>query len=396
MNISIILTLSILLLLAYLFDITASKTKIPSVILLLVLGFCVNLISSKLNIQVLNLHPVLPILGTVGLILIVLEGSLELEINKTKLPLILKSSVLAFLPILFISFGIAFYLHHFWNLSFKIGLANAIPLSIISSAIAIPSARSLIRYEREFVTYESSLSDIFGVIFFNFITLNDNYGTETYGSFLFEMVLMLLISFLFTLLLAVLLNNIKHHIKFVPIIILVILIYAVSKIFHLPALIFILIFGLFLGNIEELRNFKMMKQFHTLNFSSDVKKFKEISSELAFLVRALFFILFGFLINPADILNKNTMLMAALITAVIFISRFILFRMFKVTVKPLLFIAPRGLITILLFLSIPKPLQTDYINQSLVIQVIILTAFVLMIGLMFHKKNEGLEEIAES
>ena len=143
MTISIIITISILLLLAYVFDITASKTKIPSVILLLLLGFGAKLITESLNISVPNLNPILPILGTIGLILIVLEGSLELEINKLKLPLIFKSSFVALIPLLVISFGIAYYLNKFENLPLKLALANAIPLGIISSAIAIPSARNL-------------------------------------------------------------------------------------------------------------------------------------------------------------------------------------------------------------------------------------------------------------
>jgi hypothetical protein len=41
--------------------------------------------------------------------------------------------------------------------------------------------------------------------------------------------------------LSFLLNKIQHHIKFVPIVLLIILIYEISKIFHLPALIFILV-----------------------------------------------------------------------------------------------------------------------------------------------------------
>ncbi|MCU0354611.1 MAG: sodium:proton antiporter, partial [Cytophagales bacterium] len=49
---------------------------------------------------------------------------------------------------------------------------------------------------------------------------------------------------------------------------------------------------------------------------------------------------------------------------------------------PLLFIAPRGLITILLFLGIPAAQSIDLVNRSLVIQVIVLTALVMMAGLM--------------
>ena len=79
MSTAIIITLCSLLLLAYLFDVSAPKTKIPTVILLLLLGWGVKNTSIILNIDIPNLEPILPILGTIGLILIVLEGSLELE-----------------------------------------------------------------------------------------------------------------------------------------------------------------------------------------------------------------------------------------------------------------------------------------------------------------------------
>ena len=395
MTIQLIITISILLLLAYVFDITASKTKIPSVILLLLLGFGAKLVTESLNISIPNLNPILPILGTIGLILIVLEGSLELEINKSKLPLILKSSIVALIPLLVISFGIAYYLNHFEHLPLKLALASAIPIGIISSAIAIPSAKNLLNNEKEFITYESSLSDIFGVIFFNFITLNDNIGSKTFGNFSLELLTMLGLSFVATLLLAGFLNKIQHHIKFVPMIILVLLIYGIAKLFHLPALIFILIFGLFIGNIDELRHYKFIQKFHPVNFTKDVHKFREITTELAFLIRALFFMLFGFLIGLGDVLNSETILFALCITLGIFIVRFMILKIFKLQTNPLVFIAPRGLITILLFLSIPISQQIEQIDKSLIIQVIILSALIMMIGLMRYKKPQ-IENINES
>ena len=41
---------------------------------------------------------------------------------------------------------------------------------------------------------------------------------------------------------------------------------------------------------------------------------------------------------------------------------------------PLLFVAPRGLITILLFIGIPEALKIHLVNKALIIQVIVLTA----------------------
>ena len=109
----IIITFCVLLLIAYVFDLTASKTKVPSVILLLLLGWAVKQITVGLTIQLPDFSPVLPLLGTVGLILIVLEGSLELELNKSKFGLIKKSFVGAFLPIIALSFLLAFAFRYF-------------------------------------------------------------------------------------------------------------------------------------------------------------------------------------------------------------------------------------------------------------------------------------------
>lgn len=392
MTTSIIISICTLLLFAYIFDISSARTKIPSVILLLFLGWGVKQVSNFFDIQIPNLTSVLPILGTIGLILIVLEGSLELELTRSKLPFVRKSSLLAFIPIIIISFILGYLIHYYSGISLKSALSNAIPLAIISSSIAIPSAQNLISKNKEFITYESSLSDIFGVILFNFITFNDSFTTQSVGLFLLQIVLIIIISFIATLGLAFLLSKIKHPVKFAPIILLVILIYEISKIYHLPALIFILLFGIFLGNLDELKHIKFIQRLRPEILNNEVHKFKDLTAEMAFLIRALFFLLFGFLIETAEIINTETIIWAVGITAGIFLIRFILLKLFKIAVSPLLYIAPRGLITILLFLSIPLNQISSLVNNSLIIQVIILTALVMMIGLMFNKKKTDEKE----
>ena len=57
-------------------------------------------------------------------------------------------------------------------------------------------------------------------------------------------------------------------------------------------------------------------------------------------------------------------------------------KLFKVPLKPLLFIAPRGLITILLFLSILPENSIGLVDNALIIQVIIISALVMMFGMM--------------
>ncbi len=388
MSTAVIIVICLLMLFAYLFDVSSSKTKIPSVILLLLLGWGVKQATVFFKISVPDLTPILPVLGTIGLILIVLDGSLELEMNKSKIKIIGASSWTAIIQMLLISLSLGYAFSYFGGTTFKTGLINAIPLSIISSAIAIPSAKNLSVHNREFITYESSLSDIFGVIFFNYIALNDNLNTETFGIFLVQFLLMIFVSLISTLCLAYLIGKIKHHIKFTPIILIIILIYTVSKLYHLPSLIFILIFGLFIGNIDKLKRIKIVANLKPEILNLEVQKFKEITSELTFMTRALFFLLFGYLIETAELLNTDTVMWAILITAAIFSIRTIFLRIFRLALSPLLYFAPRGLITILLFLSIPAGQYLETANKSLILQVIILTALVMMFGLIKHKNRE--------
>ncbi|KIX22621.1 sodium:proton antiporter [Flavobacterium sp. 316] len=388
MNFAIIITISVLLLLAYAFTISSSKTKIPSVILLLLLGWVVKQATDFFHIVIPDLNSLLPLFGTIGLVLIVLEGSLELELNKRKIPFVGKTFVTAIIPLFITAFLIGHFFYYFLDSSYKDGLINAIPLCIISSAIAISSVGNLNLFNKEFAIYESSLSDIIGVLFFNFIVLNNVINLESVGNFALQILIMLIISFIATAFLAFLLSRIDHHVKFIPIVLLIILIYAVSEIYHLPALIFIMLFGIIMGNFDELERFKWVKYLKPRSLDKEVHKFKELTVEAAFLVRSLFFLLFGFLMKTEDILNPHTFELAIGIVVLIYLVRAIQLKIFKVKLMPLLYIAPRGLITILLFLSIPTESKIPLVNKALIIQVIVLTALIMMFGLIFNKQED--------
>lgn len=264
---------------------------------------------------------------------------------------------------------------------------NAIPLSIISSAIAIPSVKNLMPSQKEFVIYESSLSDILGVIFFNFIFFNRYINLEAFGNFGLQLLIVVVVSFVATIILSFLLSKIESKIKFVPIILLVILIYEISKIYHLPALIFILMFGLSIGNIDELERYKWLQRFKPEILTKEVKKFKELTIEATFLIRSLFFLVFGYLIEIREVINLDSLKWALLIVAIIFVVRLIQLLISRLPLIPLLFVSPRGLITILLFLSIAPANQILLVNRSLIIQVILLSALIMMFGLMITKKH---------
>ena len=371
-----------LLLVAYLFDVTAGRTRIPAVILLLALGLTVQYVLRWLHISLPDLTVALPVLGTVGLILIVLEGALELEVAPEKVAVVRKSTYMAALPMLVMVFAGAALLFALGLGSFRNLVINMVPLAVISSAVAIPTARALNRGHNEFVVYESSLSDILGVVLFNFVVTNEVIDGWAFLHFGGQLIVMVLVSFVATIGLAFLLRKIDHHVKFIPIVLLIVLIYALSKVYHLPGLIFILLLGLFLGNVGKLSGISIFSRLDPRVLKVQVHKFVELVTELTFLTRASFFLLFGYTINVSELIDTGSLAVALGLVVAIFAIRALFLRLLRLPVLPLLFIAPRGLITVLLFLSIPAVAVVPLISRGLVIQVVVITALIMMVGTM--------------
>lgn len=369
----------------YLFEVLSPKTRIPNVIILLGLGMVCKELAILGNWNAPNFSSVLPELGTIGLILIVLEGSLELKLTKDKKPLLIKTSLLAFLSILTLAVGLSL-LFTFQGYTFQQSIVNSIPLAIISSAIAIPTAKMLSSNDKEFVIFESSLSDIIGVTVFNFLIVNTVINFNSFTHFALEIGISILFSVIGAILLIIILNRLKHKIKFIPIIALILMLYAIAKGLHLPALILILVFGLVVGNIERITQISFLKQFNPSHLIREIHRFEEITTELTFVVRVAFFVIFGFTIDVNTILEINTLLLSLSIFAMILILRVLLLLILRLPVFPLAFIAPRGLITILLFVNIPLHLSIDGVNQTIITQVILLTALFMMFATIFVKK----------
>ena len=384
---NIIIIICILVLLSYIFDLSSKKTKIPTIVLLLILGWIVKQFTTFLNIELPDLHSLLPIIGTVGLILIVLEGALELELNKSKKKTLIKTTFSAIIQIIILMIIFGYGFHFLTGKPLMVTLLNVIPICIISSAVAIPSAQHLNANSKEFVIYESSLSDIFGVIIFNIFATEGAITFLSIGYFTFQLLIMLIISFVASIGLVYLLKQITHHVKYIPILLIIVLIYSISKIYHLPSLIFILLFGLFLNNINDFKRFHFIEKLDPENFNKDIQKFREMIGEFTFLIKSLFFLLFGFLIDANNLLNFQSVMLALIIVCIILLIRYLYFKITKVNVTKLLFLGPRGLITILLFLSIPVSMQIPYVSESLMILVIVFSSLSMMFGIMFKKNT---------
>lgn len=384
----IIIAFCVIILLAYLFDVTSRKTKIPGVLLLVLTGMAIKSTDSYFNFEISQIDVILPVMGTVGLILIVLEASLDLTLSKEKKALIVKSMSSA--VILFLVFTGLFALILSCGLGYDVrtSLINLIPVAVISSAVAIPSAVGLPESRREFIIYESSISDIFGILAFNYVVISNGPLGSGMRSFLLDIIVTLFASVLFSALLAVILHKISHHVKYIIIMTVIILVYALARLFHLPSLLVVLIFGLVMNNSNLFEDGISARFINFKDFSTELNAFKNITSEMTFIVRSFFFVLFGYYTSVFDLLNLKNLLFSVLIVAAIYALRALYLKyIVRIPLAPLLYFAPRGLITILLFLSIPQTMALPFMNTGVVTQIIFLTIFIMAYGTIVFGRN---------
>ena len=403
-TLSILIVLPLLIIFSYVFDIIARKTKFPAVILLMFTGISVRLATTIYGIDDFDfLEGLIPVLGTIGLILIVLEGALELNITVEKLPVIIKGFLAAGLILILNVIAISLAFEHLLGMTHQTAIIYATPLSIISSAVAIPSSAGLRQQEKEFVVYESTFSDILGIMLFNyairqFETNQSLVSAESLLALGGQILGVIVVSLFITFCLFQLLQKIEHHVKFFLILALLILVYAFGKYFHLPALVTIFIFGLFLSNVNALLPGFLKRRLNLEETEKGLHEFHILTAESTFLVKTFFFLFFGFSIKITDFTYTEPFVYGLIIFGIMWALRYVYFTVttFKLSPSPLVFISPRGLISILLFLQIAEIKFLEgtavLIDEKVLLVVILSSMLVMTRGTM---KKEEVETFLE-
>lgn len=382
-----LIILSALVIFSYLFDLVASKTKLPSVLLLLLLGIGLRVLVDNLHLKTFDFLTILPTLGTVGLILIVFEGSLELKYERQKNKLIKGAFLSAFFILIATVSVITFIIYQISGRSLYICFANAIPFSVISSTIAIPSAAALNKKGKEYIIYESSFSDILGIILFNFVISNQHISISSFAGLAMSTTLIIVVSAISCILLLYIMGKISHHIKFFLIISILIMVYAIGQSYHLSSLILILSFGLFLNNADTIKHVWFRTVFIYKNLSNDLTQLYQLSAETAFIIRTFFFVIFGFTINIYELNDQVVIVNGLIMLASIFMIRFIYLKLFrKENSGAEVFIGPRGLISILLYFNLPPALKIPEVGTSFLFVVVLGSSLIMSIGLLLTKK----------
>ena len=389
---NLIIEASIIVIISFWCNGLAKKTNIPSVLMLILLGIFIKLGLDVFADRVPDFASSLEILGTVGLIMIVLEAALELELKREKLIPILKSMAIALIGLVGSAWVAALILFQFIDgMTMQSAWLYATPLSILSSAIIIPSVGALADAKKEFHIYESTFSDIFGIMMFYFLAggLNPAEDGGVVG-FSINLVLTIVIAVVASYAIILIFQRIKSQAKLFLLIAVLLLLYALGKKMHLSSLIIILIFGLIVKNIKLffpgktaifLEEEKMKKIYHDLHV---------ITLETAFIVRTFFFVIFGITIVLSSLLSLKVALVSFLIIASIYLIRWAILRVFVgKDLFPQLFIAPRGLITVLLFYAIPVQAEVEGFESGILLFVIIATSLIMTWAMIKDKKKMG-------
>jgi hypothetical protein len=176
------------------------------------------------------------------------------------------------------------------------------------------------------------------------------------------------------------------------------LIYSIQKLLHLSPLVLILIFGLMLNNhriffpnwtlkkkrlqwlpspaklLDDQRMHELHRDYHLLTL------------ETAFVIRTFFFVLFGMTVSLVSLTDLHVITEGLIICCVLFGVRFISLLLFqRKRIFPLLYIAPRGLITILLFFQIQgaySQFAQPQFNQGILLVIILVTSIIMTIALV--------------
>jgi cell volume regulation protein A len=385
-----LLSLSGVVLASYMFDLVGRRFKVPGVFMLIASGIGVRIALDLVGWHIQFVDRLLPILGTLGLVLIVLEGALELRLSRQGQAAMVRAALCALLGIALTGGAFASVIHWVFGADWLRSWVLATPFAVISSAVAIPAAASLSNEDKEFVVYESALSDIVGVLLFYALLDAQNDVTGAVMNMVNGVVWSTAIGAFMGLLMAALIGRIEAHVRFVPMIFGLIAVYAGSKLFHLAPLISVLAVGLILNNLDRLSHLPLLRALLPLRLDDDVAAFKHLTIEITFVVRTIFFVLLGYSTALSKLAEPDAWLVAGVMLGGAMVCRWILLKgLVGGALRPLVWMAPRGLITVLLYLNIPADLRIESFPEGGLMLSVLGSITLMTVGVISHQTHHA-------
>jgi cell volume regulation protein A len=384
-----------LLALAFAANRLSSWTKMPDVVVLLLVGLLFGPVLKLL--QPSQFQTVTPILGTLALILVLFEGGLELNLRETlhHFPGSLLLATLAYgLSVLSV-----------WLLTWRALHMPAQPallfgavLGCTSSTVVLPILQQITAGERVKVTLmlEASWGDVLAVLTVGALVNIPAGGIV--GSLAQKLSLQIFASVAVAALLGTGWVRLLPHLSEVRYwqvltFSMVLLLYAATEAFGGNGLIAVLAFGLTLSNVRRLSG-RLGESLFGLGLPLETQHQRILSfhSELSFLVRTFFFVLIGVVVELNGL--RGRILLTTGVIAALFLARWVAVQASRWSWKDfsrrdrelIALLLPRGLITVVLALQVIPVLGTDYSFLTSLAFAVILATNLLVVLASFHSK----------
>jgi cell volume regulation protein A len=324
-------------------------TRVPDIIVLLLIGVTLGPILHWINPQ--HFEGVISIVGTLALILILFEGGLELRLRQAMryFPAGLLLVVLSFgLSLALVAVMGRWLLHLEWTDCLLLGAA----LGCTSGTIVIPALQQIVTPDpvKITLTIESSLGEVIAVLLVGGLLKPMEEGSLLGGlasDFSHHIIVSLLVGFI----IGAVWSKVWPKLAGMPnsnILNLgvVLGVYAVGDYFHGSGLLAVLVFGVTLANLPR-----------TPHMTRQGARMMAFHAEFSFLVRSFFFVLLGVVAQfvSRDYIVPILGILAALVLARYLAmqgSRWVVRDVTRAQTELLFWMLPRGLVTAVLALAI--------------------------------------------
>jgi len=226
------------------------------------------------------------------------------------------------------------------------------------------------------------------VVLFNFMINKKQINFTSFTKLGAELGVISIVVICSCLLLLYLIGRLTHHVKSFLVISILIMVYSIGQLFHLSSLIIVLALGLFLNNASQIKLPWFKKYFIYPNLRYDIKQLFQLSAESAFLMRTFFFIMFGYTMDIYQLEHWTVLVNGCFILLGMYAIRFLYIKLVsKTDLMPELVLIPRGLISVLLYYSIPADMKIKSVETGLLFVVILGTSIILSLGLLVTKRQ---------
>tara|TARA_Y100000768_G_scaffold341241_1_gene285601 strand:+ start:2546 stop:3868 length:1323 start_codon:yes stop_codon:yes gene_type:complete len=350
----IILYIGLIIFISHLFTSFFESTRIPDVLLLIILGILLNLLGFDPTPFFISAD----ILFEIALALILFEAGIHLKFNY--LYSAIKSSTLLILgTYCFTILAVLFFCQYILMQTFHSSLILGFIMASISPAVVIPISRSMNISDRmkSNLIVESTMTDVLSIFFvIALVGYGTNYNNIHITTFLKDFSIVFIKSAGIGMLAAILWSYIFDVIRNLPNTIFtslafIFILFGVAHYIHTSAPITVLFFSMIISIPSNSKVRKVAKKFNLtlIEFTQSEKGFYE---EILFIIKTFFFVFLGmkmsYLENIAPLTVVLFYIKAIGITLVIFFVRFLCIKITKPKISKnksivLLAMVPKGL-----------------------------------------------------